>query len=255
PLQGEGGLSVGFVASKGVKNKDKLPHQRELVDKALKELQATLELTKGKNDILNVFSELNKKRSEVDSLSILAPDTGAYFTATIGKIVDSFTVIPSSMNDRETRNAIQSYTHMVSVKEALGQIRANLNGAFTNNTFAGKTQNSFILSLGAYNINKKKFKALSSEEMNNQFNAKYENADSTKKTFSMIEIAQEKATEGNFGVEPAIWFSSVTSSIDILRDIEVEFFKSIQTSIVNKLSSVNTYILIVIGILIFAVII
>jgi len=123
-MQIERGLSVGFVASKGEKNRDKLPEIRKKVDSAIEEAKKIYVSSNGDTSVFNSLGELAKKRGEVDLLSLSGPDTGAYFTKAIVSLVDASTIIPSQMDDKDSRNIIQAYTHLSSVKEQLGQIRA-----------------------------------------------------------------------------------------------------------------------------------
>ncbi|WP_295022988.1 methyl-accepting chemotaxis protein [Sulfurimonas sp.] len=255
-MQIERGLSVGFVASGGVKNADKLSDIRGKVDNAISEVNKIYEKTKGDTSVLSSLNEFSKKRTSIDSLNISAPDTGAYFTKIIVSIVDITTVIPSNMEDRQSRNTIQAYTHLASAKENLGQIRANLNGAFTKNEFTGDTYFKFSGSFGAYGVNIRKFIALAPDEIKKFYENSYK-GEAVDKTVAMIDIAKSKGVSGNFGVEPSVWFSYATTSIDILREVEIELYKNIYNQIDRKIkeASLNITMLAIglfVGIFIFA---
>jgi len=236
-LQVERGLSVGFVASKGTKNGENITKQRVITDSALEDLKNTITQTKGDIQLLDIASGLIQKREAIVSFQITPPLTGTYFSETIGKYIDAFTIIPSLMDDSENRNYVQSYTHMISIKESLGQIRANLNGTFTANKFLGDTQVVFRKSLGAYSINEKKFLLLASSKYEQMYNNHYKKSEQTLKTIEMMEIANSK--EEDFNIEPAIWFPTVSASINLLRDIEIEFFKDMELSIEEKIADTN----------------
>ncbi|MEK6660073.1 MAG: nitrate- and nitrite sensing domain-containing protein, partial [Campylobacterota bacterium] len=255
-MQIERGLSVGFSASNGTKNKDTLPEIRQKVDSAVGEIREIYAKTKGDGSVLNNLSELTQKRSAIDSLSVSAPDVGAYYSKIIVSIIDTATIIPSLMDDKDGRNTIQAYTHLASAKEQLGQIRANLNGAFTKDGFVGNTLLSFGGSLGAYKVNSRKFATLAPEELKKFYDSTFK-GDAVDKTFAMIDIAQAKGAAGGFGVEPSIWFTNVTTSIDLLRNVELELYKTVYKSVDNKIeeSFRNVMLLmagLIIGITLFA---
>ena len=62
--------------------------------------------------------------------------------------------MPDDENKQE--NIVQADTHLASMKEQLGQLRANLNVAFTKNNFVENDYFNFAVSFGAFNINKNK---------------------------------------------------------------------------------------------------
>ncbi|MDD2653167.1 MAG: methyl-accepting chemotaxis protein [Sulfurimonas sp.] len=255
-MQIERGLSVGFAASHGAKNGDKLSDIRGKVDGAIAEIKNVYTQTKGDSSVLNNLNELNQKRAAVDAFSLNAPDTGAYFSKTIVALIDSGTIIPSLMDDKNGRNAIQAYTHLASAKEQLGQIRANLNGAFTKDSFAGNTYFTFGGSFGAYHINSRKFITLAPKELQDFYKNNFK-GEAVEKTFAMIEIAKNKGLDGDFKVDPDVWFTNVTASIDILRDVELELYRYTDKVINEKIDEISFNILsltigLFVGILLFA---
>lgn len=190
-LQVERGMSVGFVASQGKKNKDKLVQIRHDVDLEIKKAQEVYETTQGDRSIFLALNELSQKRNQVDSLSLTPPDTVSYFTRTIVSLVDSSIKIPSIISDQESRNLVQAYTHLSSAKEQLGEIRANLNSAFSKNTFLGDTYFKFAGSIGAYTVNLQKFNTLSSIELKKFMDTTY-SGNEVSNTMKMIDIARIK---------------------------------------------------------------
>jgi methyl-accepting chemotaxis protein len=241
-MQIERGASVGFVASGGKKFASELRDMRSKVDAAMVEAKAIYAQTGGGASIFNNLNELGAKRSDIDALRIDGPATAAYFTKTIVSFVDVSTIIPSQMNDNHSRNMIQSYTHLASSKEQLGQIRANLNGAFTKDAFLGDTFFRFGGSYGAYNVNLRKFENLTTPKTREFLNATYR-GDVVDKTMSMMEIAHEKGMGGGFGVEPGVWFESITKTINLLRDVELELYKEAKEYIQNEIDTKSTNII------------
>ncbi|MDQ1264789.1 MAG: hypothetical protein QG559_1790, partial [Campylobacterota bacterium] len=255
-IQIERGLSVGYVASKANNNKDTIPAMREKVNSAIEDIKKVYTQTKGDSSVLNALSDLDKKRAAIDTLSISAPDTGAYFSQTITELIDSAVTIPSNMDDREGRNIIQAYTHLASAKEQLGQTRANLNGAFTKNEFVGNTYFTFSGSISAYKINLNKFTTLAPEELRKFHEGKF-SGEVVTNSMKMIDIAIEKNMQGNFGIEPSDWFKNVTASIDLLREVELELYKYVHALVDEKIEKISFNIILLsaglfIGILVFA---
>lgn len=257
-LQVERGMSVGFVASQGKKNKDKLVQIRHDVDLEIKKAQEVYETTQGDRSIFLALNELSQKRNQVDSLSLTPPDTVSYFTRTIVSLVDSSIKIPSIISDQESRNLVQAYTHLSSAKEQLGEIRANLNSAFSKNTFLGDTYFKFAGSIGAYTVNLQKFNTLSSIELKKFMDTTY-SGNEVSNTMKMIDIARIKGVSGDFNIDSNLWFTNVTSSIEKLRLVELELYRElnikIDTRIKEKETSITGLILglliVIIGFIIF----
>ena len=220
PLQIERGMSVGVVAKKDNDGKNKLAEIRKEVDLAIENL-------KNDSSILANLSELTSKREQINALSISSGDTGAYFSKVIVALLDSTTIIPSLTSDITSRNFLQIYTHLATSKESLGQIRANLNGAFTNDKFVEKTYDSYVASYGAYKVILNKFLILTPSDLKDFYKQSVENKVVTQ-TFNMINIAFEKGKDGGFNVNPPFWFENVTATINIFRDIELKLFDSVK---------------------------
>ncbi|MDD2358128.1 MAG: methyl-accepting chemotaxis protein [Thiovulaceae bacterium] len=256
-IQIERGLSVGFVTSNGIKNRDKLLSIRQKVDDAIENAKKVYTTNGGDMKVFESLSELTQKRLNIDNLSLNGPQIGVYFTKTIASLANTLTSIPPQMSDQTGRNIIQAYTHLATAKEQLGQIRANLNGAFTKDKFMGDTFFTFAGSNGAYSINLQKFTLLAPTELS-QFYIQTFKGEAVDNTMKMIEIAKEKGQDGGFMVDPSVWFSNVTSSIELLRTVELELFKVVNNEIDNKIAKkifniISLLAALVIGIIIFTV--
>ncbi len=239
PLQIERGLSVGYVASKGTKNKEQILKMRQEVDKQRAKLEQLLKKTKG--DIpIDILSTLDTQRTKIDNLELNAPLTGGYYSKIIVKLLDSLPAIVSTIMVPQERNEVQAYTHFASVKESLGQIRAALNGAFTRDKFIGDTFGAFNSSLGIYNINLHKFLNTSSLEVQ-QYHKNTFSGKVVENTFDMINVAKTKYDVGNFGIEPTIWFAQVSESIELLRKVEIYMFEKLEKAIDENIANTTMY--------------
>ncbi|MBS4068052.1 MAG: methyl-accepting chemotaxis protein, partial [Sulfurimonas sp.] len=249
-LQIERGLSVGFITTNGAKNGNELTDVRNKVDNALNEIKEIYAKTKGNSSVLNNLSELNQKRSSVDSLKMSAPDVGAYYTKNIVTFIDAAAIIPTQMNDKDGRNTIQAYTHLASAKESLGQIRALLNQAFNLNSINATNYSLIIGREIVYDVNNRKFETLAPKELQDFYKNNFK-GEAVDKTFSMIETAKNKGLEGNFGVDATVWFTNVTASIDILRNVELELYKFVYNAMDEKMASLSAKITTALALVIF----
>ena len=248
-MQIERGLSVGFVSSNGSKNSDKLLETRQKISKTLEEIKSISTELKSSEKIISYTAELSQKRNQVDSLQITDSETAAYFTKTIGSIINVSTIVPNTIEDKDSRNIVQADTHLASMKEQLGQLRANLNATFTKNNFVENDYFNFAVSFGAFNINKNKFLVIAPENVTTSFKNSFK-GEAVDKTFSMIEVAKAKAMEGNFGIDSSIWSSNVSATIDILRNIEEELYDIAYKQIDSKISDMNNEIYMILFIII-----
>ena len=240
-LQIERGLSVGFASTKGKSNGDAIPSARQNVDKAVDELKKVYDTTGGDVTVLNAFGALAQKRASIDSYTISGSETGGYFTSIIITLIDATTLAPSLIDSKEIRNTIQAYTHMASAKESLGQIRANLNVAFNKDGFAEKDYFAFLGRINTYEVNTRKFNNLTSDALKKFYKDKF-SGEVVSKTFSMIGTAKENGMNGNFGIDAKVWFSNVTASIDLLREVELELYRTTHVSIEDKLDEATSHI-------------
>ena len=227
PLQVERGLSVGVVVKKDTEAKNKLSHIRKEVNTAIDNLKDVYTKTNHDHILLNVLNELNTKRESINLLTISSGDVGKYFSKIIMNLLDSSTAIPSLTSNINSRNYLQTYTHLATAKEMLGQIRANLNGAFTNDKFVEKTHDSYVTSYGEYKSNLNKFLILSTPDLKAFYEKGMDNK-SVINTFDMINIALDKGYTGGFEVNPSEWFENATNTINIFRDIEIKLFETVK---------------------------
>ena len=245
PLQVERGLSVGSVAKKDSEAKSKLANIRHEVDSAVENLKNVYAKTNNNSNLLDVMNELSSKRENINSLTISSGDVGKYFSKIIVSLLDSTTIIPSLTSDITSRNYLQTYTHLATVKESLGQIRANLNGAFTNDKFVEKTYDSYVASYGAYKVNLNKFKILTSSDLKTYYEKAIEDK-SVKTTFDMINVAFDKGSTGGFEIKPLDWFQNVTNTINVYRNVELELFNIVKKANQDNIDKNNANLMYII---------
>ncbi|MDD5401617.1 MAG: methyl-accepting chemotaxis protein [Sulfurimonas sp.] len=253
-IQMERGLSVGFISSDGTKNKESIKDNRQSVDSAINEAKAVYATNKNDTPILDNLSELNEKRAAVDSLKLPVAEVKNYYTKIIVALIDSTIVVPSLLDDKESIILIQAYTHMASVKESFGQIRALLNEAFSKDSFPEGGYSTLIGRLDVYKINERKFKTLLSDDLKIFYKSTF-SGETVNNTMKFIDVATSKGRDGNFGVDSKVWFDSVTGSIELLRKVEIELYKTVNNSLDKKIASANRGMMLVTLSLIFTLVI
>ncbi|MFA5235171.1 MAG: methyl-accepting chemotaxis protein, partial [Sulfurimonas sp.] len=255
-LQIERGLSVGFVSSGGTKNKNQLSDARNKVDSAINEIKTIYAQTNGDISVLNNLSELSQKRGSINSLDISESEVGSYYAKNISTMLMAAVTVPSLMDDKDSRNTVQAYTHLAYAKENLGRIRAILNEAFTKDNFSQDRYFTFGSVFESYAINIKHFEMLAPQKLHDFYKSSF-SGEAVEKTFIMIEAAKIKGMEGDFEVDANIWFTHVTASIDMFRSVELELYKHIHSVIDEKIEEASFNIMalttgLIIGIILFA---
>lgn len=133
-LQKERGMTAGFVGSKGVNFKDKLPIQRESTNKKRKEFQAylqTMDLSKygnSFNELLNNsllrLKRLDSTRNKISSLDIGGKEAISYYTNMNGSFIEVIRTSASFSPNTSMAQQLNSYTNFLLAKERAGVERA-----------------------------------------------------------------------------------------------------------------------------------
>ena len=217
-IQIERGLSAGFLASKGVNNKDSLSEQRKNVDSALEELVG-FQKSQGIVIATEIMQELAQKRGIVDTLSLTPIESGAYYTNRINTFFEYYRSIIQKSQIPQIKNDLLAHYWLILAKDNLGQMRARLNAAFTINQFAGDTfayvgANKTIIETALNN-----FENDANSEVSEYFKSKYQ-GETIAKTNTFIALVFKQNKEGNFNISSAEWFLSATQSIEVLKDVE-----------------------------------
>jgi methyl-accepting chemotaxis protein len=241
-LQKERGMSVGFVASGGSVGMEKLTTQRKAVDKALggyKESCARNSFTeRGKDE----SSKLADQRASIDALKLSPKDIVGYYTGYISGMFDDFVIATAKSNDSAIKNDLQALSHLSSSKESMGQIRALLNGAFTDNAFGDGAYARFAAAQGVYRVNNAKYLVIA-DDNERDFYKKTVLTPELEKVMAMMNMANQKYKEGNFGMDPKEWFATASVVIDNLKKTEDFYVANIQDYAQKKKATQLSYLI------------
>ncbi|MBM3569529.1 MAG: HAMP domain-containing protein [Alphaproteobacteria bacterium] len=133
-LQRERGASAVFIGSKGTQLVQELPAQRLLTDKVRAEFDTAFAAFDASAmgpawqaamiEARRSIDRLAAMRRDISALSIPAPQSNAYFTATIGQVLTLVLEGSKLVTDPQVSNAIAGYVYFLQTKERSGQERA-----------------------------------------------------------------------------------------------------------------------------------
>jgi methyl-accepting chemotaxis protein len=240
-LQKERGMTAGFIGSKGAKFGDKLVVQRKTTDAKIQLAEQSLqnldlsEMDETFNTKLQqVQTELakrNDKRALIDGQSLPLGQALGYYTNINSIFLSLVSDLSKISNDPQLANMATAYTNFLQSKERAGIERAVLANVFSKNEF-GNLYNRFIKLVNTQENYINVFLSLAPENISDYYFKAMENEVITEVEV-MRSVAMEKATVGNFDIEPTFWFEKQTQKINILKDIETY----IEDTLITKVKS------------------
>lgn len=263
-MQKERGISAGFLASKGASFAEELKGQRELTDKALADFNSSVEtsdLAKEYKELLqlgfNELKELNTIRQNADTNKDNPPTatTISYYTKTIASLLHSIVESAKLVDETQITRLMFAYMNFLYAKESAGLERATANAIFAANAPASNAQyQTFISLLAKQEVYSNVFLKFSDEKsialFNNSLNDK-----SFQKVDLMRDNLKQNYQQGTYGIQAKEWFNTITSKINILKNIEDSAAANLSQEIQNKTQEQEIYFFISLSIAIIVFII
>ena len=230
--QKERGASAGFLGSHGKKFVTILPKQRIQTDKRYAELDDFI-----KNVDLNNYSDelkadisafksdidrLGDIRNSVDNLSISVKDEVAYYTGVNKKILSIVSLTAKLATNAELVKSLSAYTNFLKSKERAGIERAVLSATFASDKFSSGMYAKFITLIAEQNAYMDAFLSIATDDAKELYYATMKSP-VVEEVNSMREIAKSR-TE-SFGIDSVEWFKTITSKINLLKNIDDELAK------------------------------
>lgn len=217
-LQKERGLSAGYIGSKGTNFASALKTQYSATDEKINLLKTFLS-THEHALIQSIsakiqFQDLATFRTSVTSLSVAEP---IYYTQHIIKIVDELSRLSTYPTHQASRNTLGALVLFTAAKEQVGLERAVLSNIFSANTFTPKRYFSFTQTLAQEDMLFRFFENVASDVLKASYHKTLQHP-SFEKALSLRSIALTK--ESDFGVDPLVWFQTMTEKIDQLKILE-----------------------------------
>ncbi|HEY8035926.1 MAG TPA: nitrate- and nitrite sensing domain-containing protein [Methylobacter sp.] len=228
-MQKERGMSASFIGSNGAKFSAELPAQRVKTDKSVETLQATLKnfdagsYSDGLRILLETatsnLGELGAKRTAISSLGIDSMQSSAYYTKTIGSLLDVPAQVSSLSSHSEISRLASSYSSLLRAKERAGMERALLATVFVADHFTPDTHSRFLKNFSAQDVYTDMFFAYALDSQKEFYKAKV-SGPAVDEVARIKKIALDKGTEPGLGIDPVYWFKTVTEKIDLIKEVE-----------------------------------
>ncbi len=224
--QKERGASAGYLGSKGVKFKDKLPKQRDLTDQRLKEYQeyiATMtlpvfgdELAERLKVLNRYFKELGTIRTQITMQKIpLAKAIGFYMDMNKA-MLDVVPLTAKLSPDAHLANLLGSYANFLKSKERAGIERAVLSGTFAAGGFASGLKRKEIKLIAEQNSYLDAFLATAPKEIIDFYRQSYRG----KAVEEVDRMRNAALIDHNFDIDSVYWFDTITQKINILKKVD-----------------------------------
>ncbi|MEO5339999.1 MAG: methyl-accepting chemotaxis protein [Magnetococcus sp. MYC-9] len=228
-LQKERGMTAGFIGSKGQKFRTELPKQREISDKLLGEWRAVVgatDLNRFGPRFVGQMAEANKNlaqlgewRSRADGLTVAAPEVLKYYTGTIEGLITVVRGMTELAADAEMAARTTAYVSLMLAKERAGLERATLTNTFAQDKFGPGILQRFGSLAGEQSAFLNTFSAMATASMQAFFKEQM-SVSAVVEVDRMRQVAFDKAGSGGFGIDPNLWFATITEKINQLKKVE-----------------------------------
>ena len=220
-LQKERGASAGFLGSKGKKFVKILPDQHNSTDIKIKELKAYI-IDNPSDYATKVSMEINvdsvpAMRQKVKSQTTNVKGAVVFYTSLNKKIIDTISLFSTIPRDNKLRTNFNSLTVFISSKERAGIERAVLSSVFAKDVFTRATSEKFACLVSEQKAFTNLFINTANSDMQKAYGITKSDI-SFSKVQKYRDIASSK--EKSFGVEPTVWFKTITKKINKLKEFE-----------------------------------
>ncbi len=227
--QKERGRTSGFVTSGGTVFVDELAAQRAVTDAQIaifREFLTTFDGSKFGDEFnaqlgaaLSELERLEAHRRNVDQLSISTADAVNYYTEMDSLFLNAIDFILNQSPDGEIANLTAGYLNLLQAKEKTGLQRALLASAFANDAITPGQLVQLSQLIGEINTREEAFRESVPAEQVEFYNNTVQ-GQPVEDTDRFVQLAFDKSAEGNFGVDPDVWFAAITGKIDLMKQVE-----------------------------------
>ena len=226
-MQGERGMTSGFVSSKGATMADTLPQARKATDQATAEVTQFLaehgtlpaDVRAAAGEAMTSVQGAVDQRASADAFEKPAPEYVAAYTKPVNELLEALASVTYATNDADMTRDLGALAALASAKESAGLERAQLTTVFATNSFAPGQEARVTGLLNQRLAYLSTFVLLGGAEVRAEVDTL--NASAPAKEVAALE-QKALGTQKDFGVDPKAWFSTATSYIDGMRALEVD---------------------------------
>ena len=226
-MQGERGMTSGFVSSKGATMADTLPQARKATDQATAEVTQFLaehgtlpaDVRAAAGEAMTSVQGAVDQRASADAYEKPAPEYVAAYTKPVNELLEALASVTYATNDADMTRDLGALAALASAKESAGLERAQLTTVFATNSFAPGQEARVTGLLNQRLAYLSTFVLLGGAEVRAEVDTL--NASAPAKEVAALE-QKALGTQKDFGVDPKAWFSTATSYIDGMRALEVD---------------------------------
>ena len=182
---------------------------------------------------------LKDNRDAASQFRITAPEAAGYYTKSVATLLEIMPVITEQASDLQVAKQMTAYLAFLYAKERAGQERALMVPVFTANKIEPAQYRTFIGHISAQQTHLDTFVNYATDEARALFKSKMAGS-SVDEVETMRKAVIEKVAVGDFGIEPTKWFSSITSKINSMKEVENLLAERIRASSVATASSART---------------
>ncbi|HEY9203156.1 MAG TPA: nitrate- and nitrite sensing domain-containing protein [Sulfurimonas sp.] len=238
-LQKERGASAGFISSNGAKFSSELVSIRKDTDATLLELKkfySQIPLDEYSESMrtkmqkaVDALSKIGEIRKGVDALNVAVSVPVGYYTSLNAAFISAIEEIIKMSDNAKTNNEINAFVNFLSAKERAGIERAVLSSTFSRDSFAPGFHDKFIALLSEQDGFTQKFLFFASPHLK-EFYEKRMNTKEVAEVKRMRGVALENK-DGGFNIDATYWFATITSKINLLKEVEDEISNSISQNV------------------------
>ncbi len=248
-VQKERGMTAGFLGSEGKNFSAEILVQRKVVDKRAKELQEAeqglsnydlpREFIRATQDANGILKNLGGTRRSVSSQSIATKDAISYFTSINTSLLNAVAHMAKVSRDVDLTWRALAYVTFMRGKERAGVERAVLSGAFAADKFGPGTYKKFVSLVTEQDTYFREFLPKATQEERQFYHSKMKN-NAVDEVDKMRSIADVNSSKGQFGVDATVWFQTITTKINLLKDVENMLAEDFVASALEKKSQATS---------------
>ncbi|HET9517890.1 MAG TPA: methyl-accepting chemotaxis protein [Actinoplanes sp.] len=237
-IQRERGRTAQFTSSKGARFGAELTAQQGVTDQRLGEYRQFVTTVKGELPTAlrsaldaadRALANVTALRSDSAALRTPAPQIIAGYTAINQELLNTIATAVEQNRDPSITLRMQAYLALLSAKEAAGLERAQLAAVFTTDAFAAGQFSTVVSLIAAQQAYLTVFERAANADVLDDW-AKQQQSPEFAEVARLEKVATDRATTGEFGVDPADWFDAATAKIDGYKQLEDHQAEAILTA-------------------------